>query len=115
MGDQLRKIRFFPDFGRESPLWESFTDKYAMDPSDYGLSDELSRGLRELMSLWNTHFIDAPGSDFEWDSAENEQSYWTEGDRLLEQLRSEVDGIAIVLDERRGRPGSIAEATETTR
>jgi hypothetical protein len=98
--DPLRQIRFFPDFGRRYPLWESFTDKYAMEPSDYYLSDELSRGLRDLMSFWDTHFTDAPGSDFEWDSAENEQFYWTQGDQLLEQLRVEVDGSAIVLDER---------------
>lgn len=100
MGDPLRKIRFFPDFGRKYPLWESFTDKYAMDLSDYDLSDELSRELRDLMTFWDAHFTDAYGSDFEWDSIENEQFYWTQGDLLIEQLRAEVDGIAIVLDER---------------
>lgn len=96
----LREIRFFPDHGRKHPLWESGTHKYAMDPWDYDLSGELSTRMRELMRFWDTHFTDSPGPNFDWDSAENEQYYWDEGDQILEQLRYEVDGIAIVLDER---------------
>ncbi len=100
MGRKRREIRYFPDHGRKHPLWESGTDKYAMDPCDYDLSDGLSSGLRELMRFWNAHFTDSHGPSFEWDSAENEQHYWEEGDRLLEQLRSEVADIAVVSDER---------------
>lgn len=96
----MREIRFFPDYGRKHPLWESGTDKYAMGPWDYDLSDDLSTRMRELMRFWDTHFTDAPGRDFEWDSPENEQYYWDEGDRTLEQLRSEVEGVAVVKDER---------------
>lgn len=96
----MREIRFFPDFGRKYPLWESGTYKYAMDPWDYDLSDDLSAGLADLMKLWNEHFTDSPGRDFEWDSTENEQRYWAEGDRLLDQLRSEVSGVATAIDRR---------------
>lgn len=101
MGEKLREIRYFPDFGRKYPLWESGTDKYAMDPWDYDLSNELASGLRELMELWSSHFTDKHGPEFEWDSVENERRYWDQGDQLLEKLRSEVADIAIVLDQRR--------------
>lgn len=100
MGEKLREIRYFPDHGRKHPLWESGTCKYATDPWDYDLSDELSNGLRELMKFWNAHFTDSHGPNFEWDSVENEHHYWDEGNRLLEQLRSEVADIAVVHDQR---------------
>lgn len=101
MGRKLREIRYFPDFGRKYPLWESGTEKYAMGPWDYDLSNGLASGLRELMELWSSHFTDKHGPEFEWDSVENERRYWDQGDQLLEKLRSEVADIAIVLDQRR--------------
>ena len=96
----MREIRFFPDHGRKHPLWESFTDKYAMDPSDFDLSDDLAAELADYMDFWTAHLTDRASADFEWDSAENEQRYWDEGDRLIEQLRLEVSDFAVVKDER---------------
>jgi hypothetical protein len=49
---ELRMIRFSPDWGVTWPLWESACDKYAMEPSDYGLSRGLIRALRAWMSTW---------------------------------------------------------------
>ncbi len=96
----MREIRFFPDFGRRYPLWESFTDKYAMDPSDYELTPLLASDLAEYMRFWNAHFTDEVGTEFEWDSSEHERQHRETGDRLLARLRTEVAEFAVVLDER---------------
>lgn len=96
----MREIRFFPEHGIKYPLWESFTDKYAMEPSDFDLSDGLTTRLAAYMDFWSTHLTDRESPDFEWDSAENEQHHWEEGDRLVEQLRLEVKDFAVVKDER---------------
>lgn len=42
----------FFDFGHEWPLWESGTDKYTMEPSDYGFSEELTELLRRWYLAW---------------------------------------------------------------
>ena len=96
----MREIRFFPDHGMKYPIWESGTDKYAMDPEDFDLSDSLGTRLRELMTFWSKHFVETDTS-FEWDTAENEQRFWAEGDSLIDKLRKEVEDFAIVLDQRR--------------
>lgn len=45
-------LRVFFDFGHEWPLWESGTEKYAMEPSDYGFSEELTDLLRRWRAAW---------------------------------------------------------------
>lgn len=47
-----RVLRVFFDFGHEWPLWESGTDKYTMEPSDYGFSEELTDLLRRWYVAW---------------------------------------------------------------
>lgn len=47
-----RVLRVFFDFGHEWPLWESGTEKYTMEPSDYGFSDELTELLRRWYRAW---------------------------------------------------------------
>lgn len=89
-----RRIRFFPDYGH-GPLWESFTDKYAMDPEDYGLSRSLSRGLTAWFEFWETHFDPFTG----WDNAWNRDLSRRQAGQLIEQLRAEVADFADVDDE----------------
>ncbi|AVZ38996.1 hypothetical protein CT688_05410 [Dietzia sp. JS16-p6b] len=110
-GDK-RVIRFFPDYGREHPLWESGTDKYAMDPEDYGLSESLSRRLAGWMRHWESNVIPETG----WKSAEAAAESERVGDALVADLRIEVSGVAEVRDERRSTaasPGS-SDAREST-
>lgn len=47
-----RVLRVFFDHGHQWPLWESGTDKYAMEPSDYGFSTELTELLRRWHAAW---------------------------------------------------------------
>ncbi|WGP06992.1 hypothetical protein [Brevibacterium iodinum] len=99
MRSVMREIRFFLDWGPKYPIWETGTDKYAMEPSDYGLTLELDKALRSYVDFWNEHFIETDDS-FEWDSSENKKAFDAEGDRLIRWLQDEVKGIAHVRDER---------------
>lgn len=89
-----RRIRFFPDYGH-GPLWESYTDKYAMDPADYGLSPSLSSDLQAWFEFWESHFAPFTG----WDSPENRESSRNAAQVLIRRLREEVADIAEVVDE----------------
>ena len=95
-----RVIRFLFEHGHPWPLWESGTDKYAMEPSDYGLSDDLASRLGEAWALWNTH----DRIDVGWDASENEADWRRLSEQALAILRREVSGIADVRDERYGAP-----------
>lgn len=87
--DGRRVIRVFPDHGHRWPLFENFTDQYAMTPSDSGLSERLTGGLRKWYDEWERHGIDwAP--DEAWLSA---------GQGLIETMRIEVWGFAEVRPE----------------
>lgn len=95
-GDYKRVIRFFPDYGRDHPLWESGTDKYGMDPEDYGLSKSLGQRLARWMAHWETNFVPETG----WKSEQAAEDSKRVGDSLLEDLRGEVADFAEVRDER---------------
>lgn len=87
--DGRRVIRVFPDHCHRWPLWESFTDQYTMEPSDYGLSVALSDGLRAWYDEWERHGLDwKPDND-----------WFEEGRRLVELLRHEVGAFAEVRPE----------------
>lgn len=49
-----RVLRVFFDHGHQWPLWESGTDKYTMEPSDYGFSEELTELLRRWHAAWES-------------------------------------------------------------
>lgn len=94
---RARRVRFFYDYGHEWPLWESFTEKYTMEPSDYGLSRELTDVLKRSYELWIAHadaalFAHVPaGSDHLWRKL---------SDQALAMLRFELADVAEVVDER---------------
>jgi len=90
---ELHHIRFFVDWGHNYPLWESFTYKYTMEPSDYGLSPQLGRRLNEWSRFWQQHFDPVDG----WDAQENKSLWLTTGDELVGLLEIEVYDIAVVL------------------
>lgn len=64
MVERCRTSRFFPDSG---PLGESGTDKCAVEPCDFGLSEELT-SERAWFDFWEEHL---EPSAVGWDSPEN--------------------------------------------
>lgn len=85
-----RVLRVFFDWGHPWPLWESFTDKYTMEPTDYGYSAELIKTLRQWQAAW------VPIADFdlgeteEPPSAEAYQRYEDLGRRALTGILTET-------------------------
>ena len=90
---ELHRIRFFVDWGHNYPLWESFTDKYVMEPDDYGISLQIGQRLNEWSRFWQQHFDPFDG----WDTQENKGFWLTTGDELVRLLEIEVYDIAVVL------------------
>lgn len=105
-GDHKRVIRFFPDYGRGHPLWESGTKKYAMDPEDYGLSESLAGRLAEWMRHWESNVVPETG----WKSPEAAEESERVGDALVADLRVEVSGFAEVHDGRKRMDSSVDPA-----
>lgn len=91
-----RRIRFLFEWGHPWPLWESGTDKYTMEPEDYGLSSELTDRLRKVYEYWQRHCDTGSG----WDSPENRATWFAESRQVLTLLRREVADFADVVDER---------------
>jgi hypothetical protein len=92
---ELHRIRFFPEWGCDYPLWEDFTDKYTMEPGDYGISPELGRRLRDWARFWQRHLDPFDG----WDDPGNEREWLATGDELVRALELEVYDIAVVVPE----------------
>ena len=92
---ELHRIRFFLDWGHAHPLWESFTDKYTMEPGDYGISPQLAHRLRDWARFWNRHFDPFDG----WDEPGNEETWLTTGDELVADLELELYDTAVILPE----------------
>ena len=67
-----------------------------MEPSDYGLSSELTRLLRRSYEIWAEHFHHERG----WDSPVDRRRWLDASQQALAVLRREVSGFADVVDER---------------
>lgn len=83
---KAREVRFFLDWGHQWPLWESGTEKYAMEPSDYGLSEELTSCLRSLYDHWFQHVDPFAG----WDTETNAEIYFENKADVVRRLRQEL-------------------------
>lgn len=92
----MRTIRFFHDWTAPYSIWETGTDKYCMEPSDYGLSENLGRRLH----LWTEHCEShiEPGEG--WKTSIAEEVSRVDGDEIVALLRAEVRDFAVVCDER---------------
>ncbi|APF34062.1 hypothetical protein A9Z40_03825 [Microbacterium arborescens] len=83
--DGRRVIRMFSGWA-SSPLWESFTDEYVVDPRSLGISDDLTRDLL----AWDGAIQDAgPDGPVPADSFETGLAIWR-------RLRDELAPIAEV-------------------
>jgi hypothetical protein len=83
---QLREIRFFPDWGHASGLWESSGDVQVLEPEDLRLSADLARAIEHWSQLWVNEFT----PNMAWTSADLAESWRLEGDRLAARISAEV-------------------------
>ncbi|MCK2200996.1 hypothetical protein [Corynebacterium callunae] len=95
-GQHRRTIRFFADWGANTPLWENGTENYLMSPEDYGLSESLSKRVYDWADHWKTHCHWERG----WDSPSSKEESKIKGDAIVRDLRAEVATFADVIDER---------------
>lgn len=99
-----RVLRVFFDWGHVWPLWESGTDKYAMEPFDYGYSDELIEVLRQWQRAW------MPVADFDMGEVEEPPSpeeyerYETLSRRALAGILAETPATVTVSIEMNDAP-----------
>lgn len=91
-----RVVRFMFDYGHAWPLWENGTDKYAMEPSDYELSPDLTERLQSCYEYWEAH-CDLEG---QWDAPDSRDRWLADTDQTIAILRWEVSSFADVRDER---------------
>lgn len=91
-----RRIKLLPDFGREWPLWEDDHEHDVLNiqtsPDDYGLSDDLTRRLRDWFDFWAAHY----DPDALWDASSNHAEWHEDGRQIARSLRDEVRGFADV-------------------
>lgn len=91
-----RVIRFFPDFGVELPLWESFTESYPVERGTLPLSPSLEHAL----TTWSARWDDLVGNDISTITSSSGWKGWCdEGLQLLSHLRKALAGIAEVRPE----------------
>lgn len=81
-----RILRVFPDWGHRWPLWETGTASYANTPELYGLSPEVTAGLRAWHDDWEQHF----DIDTGWPDPVHEERSVTELRRLAAMITSEI-------------------------
>lgn len=91
-----RLIRFFPEFGVDLPLWESFTDHYPVERGALSLLPELEDALK----AWNERWQSLASIDGSTAAMSGRWSAWKrEGVTLLADLRSALAGRAEVRPE----------------
>ena len=91
-----RSIRFFPEFGVDLPLWESFTDNYPVERSALPLPLE----LEDALAAWNARWDDLVGSNNLSTASDHGWEGWRiDGLELLSRLRTALAGTAEVRPE----------------
>lgn len=84
--DGRRVIRLFPDWGREWPIWESFSDEYTLDAEGLPLSSELSADIYAWNAAWQARAETDPVPDG-----------WAEHGRYLHaRMQAELHAVAEV-------------------
>lgn len=87
---ELRTIRFFPEYGCETPLWG---EGGPADPEEYGLSVGLAADLRAWTSFWLTRFDPFEG----WDDGVDVAAWEREGTRLARRVQIEgYDSVRVL-------------------
>ena len=92
---ELRRIRFFLDWGHGYPLWEDGSDGYTKEPSDYGLSAELGKRLHAWCQTWARSCSPEHG----WSDEQLHEDWLAAGHRLANEVELEVYDFAEVIRE----------------
>ena len=92
---ELRRIRFFLDWGHGYPLWEDGADGYTKEPSDYGLSAELRERLHAWCQTWAQHCSPEHG----WSDEQRHQDWLAVGHGLADEVELELYDFAEVIRE----------------
>ncbi|KQN41657.1 hypothetical protein [Frigoribacterium sp. Leaf44] len=92
---ELRRIRFFLDWGHRYPLWEDGSDGYTKEPGDYGLSADLGERLHAWYQTWAQHCSPEHG----WSDEQRHQAWLVAGHRLANEVELEVYDFAEVIRE----------------
>lgn len=58
--DGRRVIRLFPEYGGGLPVWQSFTERYRLEPADLGFDEGRDRDLIARLRTWNEEWQDIP-------------------------------------------------------
>ncbi|MCQ9367080.1 hypothetical protein NQ036_02310 [Brevibacterium sp. 91QC2O2] len=95
-----RTIRFFEEWGQDSPYWETGNPLYNLEPADLGLSAELGRLSHRLMEFWTAHYDFDDTGDAVWDAEANRNDWYRRGDAVIERLRRELGPGFVISDER---------------
>jgi hypothetical protein len=94
-----RVLRVFFYWGHPWPLWESGTDKYAMEPADYGYSPELVQLLRDWRRAWIPVADFGVGETQEPPTSEQYEQYETLSGQALARMREETAADIAIQDE----------------
>lgn len=92
---ELRRIRFFLDWGHSYPLWEDGSDGYTKEPGDYGLSGDLGERLHAWYETWAQHCSPEHG----WSDEQRHQAWLVAGHRLADEVELEVYDFAEMIRE----------------
>lgn len=92
---ELRTIRFFMDWGHRWPFWENDADIDDPEPSDLGLSEELTAAIEKWSTTREAHLNHATG----WDDPATGERWWHEGAELATALQREVYLFARVMSD----------------
>lgn len=89
--DGRRVIRLFPDWGREWPLWESFSDDYALSADDLNLSPDLANELYRWNRAWQSRSETDPTPDGWMDRGRELRADLQEELKDLAEVRADFD------------------------
>ena len=81
-----RKIRFFPEWGAASPLWEDAHPEYMRLPESLGLSAALVADLRSWCRIWDKYCSPDAG----WKDPDIRATWVTLGRELDRRIALEI-------------------------
>ncbi|MHC2184729.1 hypothetical protein [Rathayibacter agropyri] len=91
MNENFREVRFFPDLTASWCLWTSRVENITPTATELGASQEIEDRITAWYEVWESQ---RPW-DGGFDSPDVERAWDEEGDRIVLELRRELDGTGI--------------------
>ncbi|PPG90636.1 hypothetical protein C5C31_04820 [Rathayibacter rathayi] len=98
MTDNFREVQFFPDATASFCLWASKVENITPTATELGASQELEDRITAWYQVWE----DQRPWDGGFDSPDVRQAWRDEGDRIVLELRRELEGTGITIVPRFG-------------